>query len=373
VFYLRVRLYQHKLTQHKANQIYNLYVIMSDNIDTRVLPSSASVSSTRSSTFSEYVGKVFPKAKGFGEAVTGSIGGMSDVIRTSVGEVGIPQTLQNLSAAIQEMATQYNTSRVGRVLVIGPNFEDVNFSAAAKLNDDTIRSLLNAGELEPEEINMFFHMLKHAQDMVFRKRQSMLEQQSKRDLKSTFGSVVCPVDLFQRDIEQDLTGLFADIGYTLRHESSRVLFIMAITHESVYAGRETNRVLAHYGDSVARMVMAKIAIEDKKSVGDLDALIQLTQCNDAWNRIMVENELNKHVRVDTNMVKNVTLRIASTVFEAILGATHVDGGWDGLMEVNEKLHWIGEFDSSTPKSMPLASPRASVSVPNLSLESGSGS
>jgi len=341
---------------------------MSD-INSRVLPSSASVSSTGSSTFSEYVQKAFPAARELGTNAMRNLGGMGEAIRASVGEVGIPQTLQNLSAAIQEMAAQYNTTRVGRVLVIGPNFENVDFSAAAKLNDDTIRALLNAGELEPDNINMFFHMLKRAQDAAFRKHQAIIEQRTKRDLKNQFGTVVCPTDLFQADLGRDLTGLLNALGYKLRDDSSRIYFIMATTHESVYAGRETNRVLAHYGDSVARMVLGRVALNEQRSVGDLDALVQLTQTNDAWNRIMVDNGLNEFVRVDTSMVKTISLRIASTVFEALLGAVYLDGGMDGLLETNEKLHWIGDFESSTPKSMPLGSPRANVSVPPLSLES----
>jgi len=332
-----------------------------DDFPPDAVPTPSETSSVKSS-FSQFVERNWARAPPLPGTVRESITGVTDTIMRAAETAGLPATLASLSDTMQRLAVQYNTSRVGKVLVVAPQFDDPDFAVIAKLDDEKVRAILQCCSAEEQDIVAFYHLLKHALDSVNKKRAAQEMVTQKRYLIQNFGSVVFPADMLPSDSEFDLDVLFKSLGYILANEGNKHNFVLAITHDSYYAGRETNRVLAHIGDSAAKMLLGMEALKERRSVFELDSLIQSSQCNEAWARLVDKHSLTQYIRCGANV--SVNQKIKATVLEALLGAVYIDSGQHGLYRVNTKIGWLSEFTASTPKSMSIASPRRGSLAPS---------
>jgi len=119
--------------------------------------------------------------------------------------------------------------------------------------------------------------------------------------------------------------------------SDRALLLNALTHASCVENRLlSNERLEFLGDAILSLVICRVLFEKFSNYleGDLTKVKSMLVSRDTCARLCTKLGLNKFLRVGKGMVSSRALSgsLAAGVFEAIIAAIYVDGGYDAASD-----------------------------------------
>jgi len=280
-------------------------------------------------------------------ASEGSIAAVSDtsgltdfVTRRMKGEVPLLGGNPLTGAAELYEATKYSisSSLKGRtkILMVNPVEMPSPLRDAAALDMDKIQLLIEHSELSIADVSKYLTLIKETQRIIERKESALnvirvhasgpvymdsaiYEYKSVFELCVGVGSNCIPTALLW-----EVRKLERRIGYTFR---SPTMAVMAITHDSVTPGGESNRVLAHIGDNVFKCITGLSIYARDGVVVEVDRVIQQYQNNSAFRDAGLNLGLQEFIRAAKG-IDTSTKRIMATVVEALGGAIWIDSEYN---------------------------------------------
>lgn len=222
--------------------------------------------------------------------------------------------------------------------------DDDEFGAVADLDEEKLLLLLDASKVKPEHVNAYYKLVASARKGVIKKREACRMADIKRKAVRS-GSMDVPDDEIGYDAGKiqalrDKTGIGPAV--------SDVALARAVTHHSVYSGRETNKRLAITGDTVLRLLLITFCHHGNQSGSVYSDLVTTTQTNSALRDIGVRFGLQEHVMYDGNM-DATSKDVMATVVEALFGTVYMAEGMPGVEKLNEVLTVVSPVDMPTVK------------------------
>lgn len=158
--------------------------------------------------------------------------------------------------------------------------------------------------------------------------------------------------------EEALQNVEQIIGYQF---SDREILVIALTHASSVDDRLlSNERLEFLGDAVLALVMCEVLFErfDDYLEGNLTKIKSMLVSRGTCSQLCNEIGLSKHLKVGKGMVSSraLTGSLSAGIFEAIIAAIYLDGGYDAarkfiikcfgpLLERADAEHSQGNFKS----------------------------
>lgn len=222
--------------------------------------------------------------------------------------------------------------------------DDDEFSAVADLDDEKLLLLLDSSKVKPEHVNAYYKLIASARKGVIKKREACRLTEMKRKAVRS-GSVDVPDEEIDYDKEKiqllrDKTGISSAV--------TDVALARAVTHHSVYAGRETNKRLAITGDTVLRLLLITVCHHANQSGSVYSDLVTTTQTNSALRDIGIQFGLQEYVMYSGNM-DATSKDVMATVVEALFGTVYMAEGMAGVEKLNEVMGVVSLLDMPTVK------------------------
>lgn len=241
------------------------------------------------------------------------------------------------SAVIDDSPTR---SGPGSIVMIDHTYGQLQ--DAADIDDERLRLMLSVSAVRPHDTDRYLNLLRIARDGLLKKAAAISNQRERKAAKISYQPVANDSDMTlaldgaRQLVESMREGLFLDFV----SPDADSLLLRAITHESFVAGRETNRVLAHVGDSVARLACGLFAMRTPDmTVSDISDMVQSDQNNAAFREMALKVGLHHWIRAAPGT--DVTAKgILSTAFEALIGVAFYDGGMDSVMKLNAVFGFV---------------------------------
>jgi len=207
--------------------------------------------------------------------------------------------------------------------------------SASDLDDEKIKMLLASSSIETSDIRRYLTLLKVARDGMKKKEIAVRMHEQAKAAKVSLIPLVGD-DILISDIPANATRL-KEVKALCRIELNStydVLLLRALTHDSFYGGRESNRLLAYIGDAAAKLYASSAMMEVGHSVADVSAHMSSIQSNTHMRDMAVSLDIHTKSRVASGV--DCTARsIAATLYEAIIGVVFLADGMDGLHVLND--------------------------------------
>jgi dsRNA-specific ribonuclease len=223
-----------------------------------------------------------------------------------------------------------------KVLMVNPVEMPSPLRDAAALDMDKIQVLIEHSELSIADVSKYLTLIKETQRIIERKESALnvirvhamgpiYMDSAIYEYKSAFELCMGEgEDCYPTALLWDVRKLEDRIGYTFR---SPTLAVMAITHDLMTPGGESNRVLAHVGDSTFRCITGLSIYARDGVVVEVDRVIQQYQNNVAFRDAGISLGLQEFIRAAKG-IDTSTKRIMATVVEALCGAIWIDSEYN---------------------------------------------
>jgi len=135
-------------------------------------------------------------------------------------------------------------------------------------------------------------------------------------------------------------GVETIINYRFRNHLLLREALQAASQPPLRIGKRTlhegNKSLAHIGDAVIYLVIRRWAYAMRLTTAQAHHLTTLRGMNSSLARLGFSLHLENHIN-GVARERTVSPRLMATTVEAILGAVFIDGGFEGVKRVMEKL------------------------------------
>jgi len=240
----------------------------------------------------------------------------------------IVRAVTGLTSALGKFAGSQATAisnTDGPLTMVDLSTELTSVEDACTLDDSKIEMLLSASMIDPRDTKRYALLLGTARTSLMRKRDAMTLHEQRKTARLTHSPVVNLEDLrFDELAKSRLRVLYDKFEISnnpfIDSQYNRVM-LMAITHDSYFNGRETNRVLAHMGDSVHKIMTAQYCFGHSRPVSDVSDMVQGTQTDVALAGLAKQHQLGEIVYVGHGVDVNAK-KILATVVEAVVGAMY---------------------------------------------------
>jgi hypothetical protein len=290
--------------------------------------------------------------------------GLTDwALRRLRGEVpifgGDPRTgaseLRDAAGKSFSYANRYIRKPDNKYIVINPVAGDDQLANAAELDSTKVRQLLETGQVVVSDVSKYLGLILETQRIVT-KRESAMRVSAIRSAQEAVS--VPALYAYYRSFVLFKTGddgkpaasnglkLVRKLEEILEYKfRSPTLALVAITHSSFTMGADSNRVLAHVGDSVLKWRAAIRVYNNSGVVADVDKIVQQYQSNVALRDAGIEVGLAVVARA-ADGVDTSTKQVMATMVEAVIGAVAMDS------EMNPVLcDRIAELFGAVPQSI----------------------
>ncbi|MBQ8428275.1 MAG: ribonuclease III, partial [Clostridia bacterium] len=145
-------------------------------------------------------------------------------------------------------------------------------------------------------------------------------------------------------MSKEVSLLEKTIGYTFK---DKTLLQTALTH-STYAhvhGVEDNERLEYLGDSVLQFIVTeKQYFSEKRKEGELTQLRQSEVCEAALLKAVEDMRLGDWLRYE-GKEQNVGKKTMSSLYESVLAAVYLDGGYDAAKAFVDRHPLFGKSEN----------------------------
>jgi len=241
--------------------------------------------------------------------------------------------------------------RKPQILMVNPVDNPSPLKDAAALEMDKIQLMIEQSKLSVSDLSKYLTLIAETQKILVKREYAKARAQIRASSVPLFLPAIYEYkSVFELMVEVDgetaPTNLLWDVRKLeriLRYEFKSPTFAaMALTHDSMTPGGESNRVLAHIGDSILRVIAGMKIYTQDGVVSEVHRIIEQYQNNEALRSAGLSLGLADLVRAKPG-VDVTSKHVMATVVEAICGAVWLDSSYDV-----EVMYTIGSLFEAWP-------------------------